>query len=66
MIGTDREFEIYKYARFKDGKVNKQEPVKMNDHGMDVDRYVISSSIPYIKEIFTPVFEDIDGEGYWG
>ena len=65
MIGTDREFEVYKYARFKDGKINNQEPVKMNDHGMDVDRYVISSSIPYIKEMFTPVFEEIEGDGYW-
>ena len=65
MMGSVGEFEAYKYTRTKDGKPNKKEPQKMYDHGMDVDRYVISSSIPYFKEQFMPLYEEIEGE-FWG
>lgn len=65
LIGSDVEFERYKYRRFKDGKVNRKEPEPINDHGMDCDRYAISSSIPYFREKFTPLYEDVEEDGYW-
>ena len=65
LVGTAGEFDLYKFRRFRDGKINRKEPEPINDHGMDVDRYVISSSIPYFREKFQPVFETVDEEGYW-
>lgn len=65
LIGSDLEVEKYSYARLKDGKPNRKEPLKVYDHGMDVDRYVIASSIPYFREVFEPQYEEIDGDGYW-
>jgi len=65
LIGTDSEFELYKYKRHRDGKINTKEPEKINDHGMDIDRYVISSSIPYLREKYTPEFEEVEQDGFW-
>jgi len=65
LIGTAQEFMYYKYKRFKDGKVNRKDPEKVNDHGMDIDRYVISTAVPYLREIFTPTWEEIEGDGFW-
>ena len=65
LIGSNLEFEKYRYRRLKDGKVNREEPEPINDHGMDIDRYVISSSIPYFREVFMPIWESIDEGGYW-
>lgn len=36
---TQQEFDGYSYAKRTDGKENKEEPVKLNDHGMDALRY---------------------------
>jgi len=65
LIGSDVEFGKYKFKRTKEGQINKREPLKMDDHGMDCDRYAISSSIPYFRELFFPFEEDISG-GFWG
>lgn len=66
LIGTDQEFEKYRYKRGRLGDINKKEPDKKNDHGPDCDRYMISSSIPYFKEMFTPFYEDFDDDtGIW-
>ena len=65
LMGTDVEFEKYKFKRTKDGAINPKEPEKINDHGMDIDRYVISTSTTYLKEFFMPLFEDVDGNGEW-
>jgi hypothetical protein len=62
---TDVEFGRYKYKRLADGRVNRKEPEKAHDHGMDVDRYVLESAYPYFRELFTPEFEDIEQGGYW-
>jgi len=64
IVGTDVEFERYKYRRTKEGHINKKEPLKTDDHGMDCDRYAISSSIVYFREVFFPIEEDISG-GFW-
>jgi len=65
LVGTDVEFESYKFRRTKEGKINPKEPEKINDHGMDIDRYVISTSTVYLKEVFMPLYESIDEEEWF-
>lgn len=38
---TEEEIEGYIWAQFHDGKPNKEEPVKLNDHGCDAMRYAV-------------------------
>ncbi len=38
---TEQEFDSYVYAKSVDGKANKEEPVKMYDHGLDAARYAV-------------------------
>jgi phage terminase large subunit len=38
---TEDEFDVYVYAKGKDGKAIKEEPVKLNDHGCDAMRYAV-------------------------
>ena len=38
---TDDEITGYSWKRYDDGKPNKEEPVKVNDHGMDAMRYLV-------------------------
>ncbi len=64
LVGSDVEFAQYKFKRTQDGKVNQKEPMKMDDHGMDCDRYAISSAIPYLREEFQPLWEESTG-GFW-
>lgn len=64
LVGTDVEFERYKYKRTKEGQINKKEPMKIDDHGMDCDRYAISSSMLYFREMFTPVNETMESD-FW-
>jgi len=64
LVGTDVEFEKYKYKRTKEGQINKKEPLKMDDHGMDCARYAISSSMVYFRELFTPIGEEIQSD-FW-
>lgn len=64
LVGTDVEFERYKYKRTKEGQINKKEPMKMDDHGMDCDRYAISSSMVYFREMFTPINETMESD-FW-
>jgi len=66
LIDTTREFELYKYKVTKQGKPNPKEPLDMYNHGMDCARYIVQSSISYFRELFAPVFEDIEGDGWWG
>ena len=65
LIPSTEEYKKYKYRRQKDGKPDPKEPVPMNDHGPDCDRYAIASSNYYFKQIFASVEEEIEG-GYWG
>lgn len=65
LIGTDVEFDRYKYKRTKEGQINKKEPLKADDHGMDCNRYAISSSMVYFREMFTPTYESMDSD-FWG
>ena len=65
LIGTDFEFERYKYKRLEDGKPNRKEPIPVDDHGLDCARYMVSTLEPYLREAYTIVYEDIDG-GFWG
>ena len=37
---TEQEFDGYTWAKTADGRPNKEEPVKMDDHGLDALRYV--------------------------
>jgi phage terminase large subunit len=39
---TQQEFPDYVWAKAKDGKPNKEEPAKVNDHGMDAARYGVA------------------------
>jgi len=39
---TAEEFDGYVYAEGVDGKARKEEPVKVNDHGMDAMRYAVA------------------------
>ncbi len=64
LVGSDVEFAQYKFKRTQDGKVNQKEPMKMDDHGMDCDRYAVSSAIPYLREEFQPLWEESTG-GFW-
>lgn len=65
LVGTDEEFSLYKYRLTKEGLPNKKDPMKMHDHGMDVDRYVINSSSLYFREMFQSYDEEIEQGGYW-
>ena len=40
-VGTEQEEEAYTYPKAQDGKVIKETPVKLNDHGMDAKRYAV-------------------------
>jgi len=65
IIGTDKEFEKYKYPRQLDGKVSRRLPLKTEDHGMDCSRYLIQSAYEIIMDIAMPVEEQIEEGGFW-
>ena len=64
LVGTDMEFELYKYKMTDDGKPNPKKPLEIYDHGMDVTRYVLQSALPYFRELFTPVYDGVEQEGF--
>ena len=39
---TAQEFETYSWPKGADGKAIKEEPVKLDDHGMDSTRYAVA------------------------
>lgn len=41
-VCTEQEVESYIWIPTKDGKPNKEEPLKENDHGMDPMRYIVA------------------------
>ena len=41
-VCTEQEFEVYIWAKNQDGKPIKEEPQKLNDHGMDAMRYLVA------------------------
>lgn len=41
-VCTHEEFEVYCWPKGADGKSLKEEPVKLNDHGMDAARYFVA------------------------
>ncbi len=65
LVGSEEEYKLYKWRKTADGKPNRKEPLKMNDHGMDVDRYIIQSAVPYLREQIESYWEEIEQEGYW-
>lgn len=38
---TEQELPGYSWKKYDDGKPNKEEPIKVNDHGCDATRYII-------------------------
>ncbi len=38
---TEQEIDVYVWAQAQDGKPAKEEPLKVNDHGMDAMRYAV-------------------------
>lgn len=38
---TEQEFPAYVWQKAADGKPNKEQPLKVNDHGMDATRYAV-------------------------
>lgn len=40
---TEEELPGYSWKKYEDGKPNKEEPVKVNDHGCDTTRYMVYS-----------------------
>lgn len=47
---TEDEITGYAWKKYPDGKPNKEEPVKVNDHGCDTTRYIV---------------KQIDSAGWW-
>lgn len=41
-VCTEQEFDSYLWPRGADGKAKKEEPVKVDDHGMDALRYAVA------------------------
>ncbi len=39
---TEDEIPGYSWKKYPDGKPNKEEPVKLNDHGCDTTRYIVA------------------------
>lgn len=39
---TEEEITGYTWQKYADGKPNKEQPVKLNDHGMDDTRYIVA------------------------
>ena len=39
---TEDELPGYSWKKYDDGKPNKEEPVKVNDHGCDTTRYIVA------------------------
>jgi len=66
LVGSVREFSLYKYNTFSDGKINRRAPMPIWDHGLDCIRYVIQSAYPAIQELAVPIYERVDQHGYWG
>jgi phage terminase large subunit len=40
-ISTEDEIPGYVWQKYQDGKPNKEQPLKVNDHGCDAMRYII-------------------------
>lgn len=64
LIGTDQEFERYKYPRQLDGKVVRRIPLKIWDHGMDTTRYIIETAYSVILDVIIPHEDAVEG-GFW-
>lgn len=66
LIGTDKEFALYRYPKGLDGKPVKKQPLKVNDHGMDAIRYLINSAYEIIPQVAIPPVEFIEhDDGRW-
>jgi len=65
LMGSDAEFERYRYPRGMDGKPIRRSPLAVDDHGMDCIRYVVQSAYKFIPMIATPITEVVDEPGYW-
>lgn len=49
-VCTEDELTGYAWKKYSDGKPNKEEPVKLNDHGCDATRYLV---------------KQVDNAGWW-
>lgn len=41
-VATEQEFDGYAYPKGEDGKPVKEDPIKVDDHGMDATRYAVA------------------------
>ena len=55
-VDLPSEFECYVWAPTKDGKLAKEEPVKLNDHAIDALRYMVA----YVDGITAESYGDIN------
>lgn len=65
LVGTHKEFELYRYAKGLDGHPNRRLPLKVHDHGMDCTRYLIQSAYEVVRSIAIPAYERVEQGGYW-
>lgn len=51
---TEDEITGYAWKKYDDGKTNKEEPVKLNDHGCDTTRYMVAriDGFPSASKLF--------------
>lgn len=57
---TEHEFPLYSWPESVDGKVNKEKPLDLNNHGMDAMRYMVMhlDNGKTLKEVAYPNFYD--------
>jgi hypothetical protein len=65
LIGTDLEFERYRYPKGLDGKPVRRSPLQVDDHGMDCIRYTIMTAYKMIPQIAMPPSEVVNQGGFW-
>jgi hypothetical protein len=59
-IDTVSEFDGYVYPQAKDGKPNKEEPIDLNNHGLDALRYAIA----FVDDLGAELVEDSEIVSY--
>jgi len=67
---TEQEFPGYVWPKGVDGKSQKEQPVKVDDHGMDAMRYAVAyvdqiNTQPLDVRVIGPGKEDFDEERHW-
>ena len=63
--GTLAEIEGYLWHPAKDGRADKEEPIKQNDHSMDAMRYAMMAIDKPLVPIFAFPDEDAEQHNEW-